>query len=422
MIDRTIPPTAAEIQQIEIQEAKKITLANSAPLYYISSGQLPVIRIEFIFRSGSYYESKNGQSYFAAKMITEGASGYSAKEIAQTFDYYGSYIEISPSMDHVSVVVYTLSKHLEIICSLLTKILEQPKFPEKELLVQKRIKRQAIKINQEKSAVVASQTIRKSIFGAQHPYGRSFEIEDVDAITREDLAIYRSTMLYNDPVVVVSGGVNDCDMKIISQSFAKMSYSRDVAFESITSDLQPNELLIERKDAVQSSVRLGKLAIAKNHSDYIGLVVLNEIFGGYFGSRLMKNIREDKGYTYGIYSSLVNLQKADMMIIGTDVGRASTQATITEIHKEMALLRNEKVGADELTTVKNYMLGSFMSSINSPFSLADKFKSIFFHDLGYEFYQNYIEGVRAVDSEELQRLANIYLQEDSFSRVIVGGY
>jgi zinc protease len=422
MIDRTIPPTAAEIQQIEIQEAKKITLANSAPLYYISSGQLPVIRIELIFRSGSYYETKNGQSYFTAKMITEGAGKYSAKEIAQTFDYYGSYIEINPSMDHVSVVVYTLSKHLEVICSLLTTILDHPKFPEKELSVQKRIKRQAIKINQEKSAVLASQAIRKSIFGADHPYGHSFEIGDVDAITREDLAVYRSTMLYNDPVVVVSGGVNDADMKIISQSFATMSYSRDAAFASKTSNHAPSKQIIERKDAVQSSIRLGKLGIAKNHPDYIGLVVLNEIFGGYFGSRLMKNIREDKGYTYGIYSSLVNLQKADMMIIGADVGREFTQATITEIHKEMALLRNEEVGKEELITVKNYMMGSFMSSINSPFSLADKFKSIYFHDLGYGFYQEYMEGIRNISAEEINRLANEYLREDSFSQIVVGGF
>lgn len=422
MIDRTIPPTAAEIQQIEIQEAKKITLANSAPLYYISSGQLPVIRIELIFRSGSYYEGKNGQSYFTAKMITEGAGKLSAKQIAQTFDYYGSYIEISPSMDHVSVVVYTLSKHLEIICGLLTTILDHPKFPEKELSVQKRIKRQAIKINQEKSSVLASQAIRKSIFGGEHPYGRSFEIEDVDAITREDLAVYRSTMLYNDPVVVVSGGVNDADMKIIAQSFAKMSYSRDVDFETKASNYVASSQLIERNDALQSSIRLGKLGISKNHPDYIGLVVLNEIFGGYFGSRLMKNIREDKGYTYGIYSSLVNLQKADMMIIGADVGRKFTQATITEIFKEMETLRNEDVGNEELTTVKNYMMGSFMSSINSPFSLADKFKSIYFSDLGYEFYQNYLEGIRNINASEIKRLANVYLSEDSFSQVIVGGY
>lgn len=422
MIDRTIPPQSKEIAQIEIQEAQKIQLPNGTNLFYLSAGQLPVIRIELIYKSGAFYEQKNGQSYFSAKMLSEGSENYTAQEIAHQLDYYGSFLEISPGLDQISVVIYTLSKHLETICSLMRSVLDKPLFPEKELLVQKRIKKQSIKINQEKNSVLASHAIRKNIFGTQHPYGKSLEIEDLEAINSEDLMIYKESMLFNDPTILVSGGLSDSDISIIANTFSGLAYAKDVSksFE----DYVPTQKLevIERPNTVQSSIRIAKKGLAKNHPDFCGFSILNEIFGGYFGSRLMKNIREDKGFTYGIYSSLLNLHHDDLMVIGADVNKENAKATTSEIFLEMRQLREKPIPEEELSMVRNYMLGNFMSSLTSPFSLSDKFKSIHFHDLGYSFYHQYIDTIKNITPDELQGLANKYLQEDSFQQVVVGGY
>ncbi len=422
MLNRSIAPAAGEIEKVDLQEAKAIQLANGLPLYYIASGQLPVIRVELIFKSGAYYEHTNGQSFFAAKLLAEGTSDLTSQQIASKFDYYGSFIEINPGLDHVSVVLYTLSKHLKPVMQLLSEVLTNATFPDKELQIQKRIKKQSIRINLEKTSTVASRKIREVLFGEDHPYGKSLEEKDVDLITRKSLQDYKGTVLFNEPTVIVSGGIKDHDLQVIDRSLSSLPYSSLQRGKKQVLRSGSSTELIEKDGALQSSIRLAQRIIPKDHEDYFGLVVLNEVFGGYFGSRLMKNIREDKGYTYGIHSSLVHLISDQMMMIGTDVNREYTKATINEIHHEMQELRDQPISDGELSSVKNYMLGSFLSSINTPFSLADKFKSIHFQGLGYNYYDNYVDQVKAIDATMLTALANKYLKIENFSTVIVGGY
>ncbi|MEM8895618.1 MAG: pitrilysin family protein, partial [Bacteroidota bacterium] len=405
-----------------LQEAQAIKLANGLPLYYIASGQLPVIRVEIIFKSGAYYEQSNGQSFFAAKLLAEGTAELTSQQIASKFDYYGSFIEINPGLDHVSVVVYTLSKHLKPVMALLSDVLTNATFPEKELQIQKRIKKQSIKINLEKTSTVASRKIRESIFGNDHPYGKSLEESDVDLITRKSLQEYKNSRLFNHPTIIVSGGIEDHDLRVLDRYFSTLGFSQFEQSPKTVRKPKDDVEVIEKEGALQSSIRMARRSIPKDHEDYFGLVVLNEVFGGYFGSRLMKNIREDKGYTYGIHSSLVHLITDQMMMIGTDVNREFTQSTIDEINKEMEVLRNEPVSEGELSSVKNYMLGSFLSSINTPFSLADKFKGIHFQNLGYSFYDDYVDQIKAMDSDTLMTLANKYLNPKEFSAIVVGGY
>jgi predicted Zn-dependent peptidase len=148
--------------------------------------------------------------------------------------------------------------------------------------------------------------------------------------------------------------------------------------------------------------------------------VLVEILGGYFGSRLMKNIREEKGYTYGISSSLVSLTESGYLVIGTDVNVDNTQNTIDEVYKEIARLQTEPVSEDELNQVKNYLVGSFQSSLNSPFALCDKYKNIYFNTLQPDFYQQYIHTLLNTDSNSIQQLANQYFKLDSFTEIVAG--
>ncbi len=148
--------------------------------------------------------------------------------------------------------------------------------------------------------------------------------------------------------------------------------------------------------------------------------VLNTILGGYFGSRLMANIREDKGYTYGIGSALVSMKNAGYFFIASEVGSDVCASALSEIHKEIEILKAESVSEQELDLVRNYMLGSMLGGLENAMSHADKFKNIYFSGLGYDYYQNYIQTVRSISAKELQALANKYLDWDGMEKVVVG--
>jgi predicted Zn-dependent peptidase len=158
----------------------------------------------------------------------------------------------------------------------------------------------------------------------------------------------------------------------------------------------------------------------KTHKDFHSLTVLNTILGGYFGSRLMTNIREDKGYTYGIGSGMIPLKKAGYFFISTEVGVEVCNKAIDEIYIEINRLRNESISEKELILVKNYMIGSFLRSIDGPFALANRFKSIMEYDLDYSYYDDYISTIKNIKASDLLNLANKYLDPNSMTEVVAG--
>ncbi|MBS1503743.1 MAG: insulinase family protein, partial [Bacteroidetes bacterium] len=167
---------------------------------------------------------------------------------------------------------------------------------------------------------------------------------------------------------------------------------------------------------------MGLPMITRVHPDFPALQVLNTVLGGYFGSRLMANIREDKGYTYGIGSGLSSLKQGGAMFIASEVGADVCRDAVSEIEKEISILKTELIPDDELALVRNYMMGSLLGSLENVFSHADKFKNIYFSGLNYDYYDRYTEVVKTVTAGELLQLANKYLDLDKFYRVIVGKY
>ena len=148
--------------------------------------------------------------------------------------------------------------------------------------------------------------------------------------------------------------------------------------------------------------------------------MVNTILGGYFGSRLMANIREEKGYTYGIGSRMVSMNNAGYIYISTEVGTNVCDDAVNEIYKEIDKLRNELVSSEELNLVKNYMMGDFLRSADGPFALADKFKKIMFYDLSYSYYDEFVKTVKTITPEQIQSLADQYLNPDDLYELVVG--
>jgi len=209
---------------------------------------------------------------------------------------------------------------------------------------------------------------------------------------------------------------------MLEARFGGNDWSREL-HKKIDFAINPNphkHHFVEKANGLQSAIRIGRLWVDKSHSDYHGLSVLVTLLGGYFGSRLMANIREEKGYTYGIGSFVLPLKYASYLIISTEVGNEYVEPTLKEVTVEMKKLQNELVPADELETVKSYLLGEFLRDFDGPFSLAGSFKAINDFDLDYSYYDQYLTVLRGITSEEIMRLAQQYLEPDDFHTVVAG--
>jgi predicted Zn-dependent peptidase len=170
---------------------------------------------------------------------------------------------------------------------------------------------------------------------------------------------------------------------------------------------------------VQGAIRMGAQFPNRHHPDFVKAQVLNNVFGGFFGSRLMSNIREEKGYTYGIYSYLENHIQESAWVISTEAGRDVCEATVTEVYKEMEGLRKAPVDEEELLLVRNYMMGSILGDLDGPFQIINRWKNIILNGLDESFFNHQLETIRTVSAEELQQLANKYLQPENFYELVV---
>lgn len=421
MLDRKIAPPFKRVANIAIPQAKRTCLDNGIPLYYIEAGKQPVVRLEFIFKAGAWYEDSKGASYFAAKMLSEGTQQKSSAQISYEVEKFGAYLDFNPTLDYSIVTLECLSKHLNNLLPLLHEILRQPTFPEDELVTLKNIKAQQTRVQNEKSSFLASKKFREAIFGEAHPYGKDLTLEDIDKLTRDDVRSFYD-QYYTLPFEILISGLPDSGfIADINKIFGQTVLQKAAADPTYISHPISSPTIIEKEANLQSSIRVGKKLLTKDQPDYVKLLIVNEILGGYFGSRLMKNIREDKGYTYGISSALVPLRNDGYFIIGTDVNKENTRNTLQEIYKEIEVLQTTLISDDELNTVRSFMIGSFLSEINTPFALSDKFKGVHLYGLGYDFYDSYLQTVNNITSTEIRDLAQQYLQRDTFSEVIVGG-
>lgn len=424
VLDRTQAPDFHSINEIRLPAYEKFTLDNAVPVYLISVQQQPVLRLEIILEAGTWYEQIPATAFFAIKMLSEGTSTRTSAEISEYFDRYGAFIELNSGPDRASLVVYCLTKHLPNVLPLIRELLTEPTFPEKELEDLRNITLQNLRVNFEKNAYVAGVKLREKLFGKAHPYGRTQQPEAVEAMTRAQVIAFYENTIRNRPFrILLAGQATELEVELINSelgqinsSAASVNYSNGV---SPTPDL--SSLIVEKPTSVQSSIRLGRPLFTRQHPDFFRMLVTNEVFGGYFGSRLMKNIREDKGFTYGISSSLVAFRTQGFFTIGTDVKKEFTQQTLDEIAKEIRILQTELVSGDELETVRNFMAGEFVGSLNTPFEIADRYKVILLDGLPEDFLVQYLPRLRAVSAEDILQTANEYLSIDVLTEVIVGG-
>jgi len=423
-LNRKQAPDFKTIDKIDIQHAVSHTLDNGIKVYTIDSGSQELTKLEFLFKAGMYYQSQPLLASAANNLLETGTKNYSANELSDNIDFFGSFFECSVEQDFASLALFSLNKYLDKSLHYVEDIIKNPIFPKDEFDIYISNKKQKHLVNSEKVNVLARRRFSELTFGENHPYGVIVKDEDFDKLTLQSVIEFYKTFYHSANCTIIASGKLSKDLiETLNQFFGKTTWGhvQAIPVPQVTIDTTKQQKhFIEKPDAIQSAVRVGRLMFNKKNPDYFKFQVLNTILGGYFGSRLMANIREDKGYTYGIGSGLASLLHGGFFFISTEVGTDVTNDTLKEIYKEIKTLREELVDADELETVRNYVLGQFLRSVDGPYSLADKFKAIWEFDLGYDYFEKYFEAVKNITPQEIKNLANTYLQEKDLIELVVG--
>ncbi len=423
MLNRSIQPMVNPIEHIDIIQAKKHTLSNGIPVYYVDAGSQDVVKIDFIFEAGTWFQPINLIASVCNSMLEEGSVHYSASQIAERFDFYGSYLQMMVDQNYGYFNIVSLGKHLPAILEMTEDMIKHPVFPQYELEVMIDKNKHKFLLENEKVRTLCQKKFTQVMFGNAHPYAIKNKLEDFDLINREVLMEFYETYYHSANCrIILAGKVDDDVLNMLETHFGGTDWQRKIVKEpefDIIPELKKSHF-VEKADGYQSAIRWGKFWVNKSHPDYHALSVLVTILGGYFGSRLMANIREEKGYTYGIGSFVLSLKHASYLIISTEVGNEYVQPTLKEIAFEMKRLQTELVSDDELETVKSYLLGEFLRDFDGPFALAGSFKAINDFDLDYSFYDHYLTVLRSLTALELLRLAQQYLNPEDCYTVVAG--
>ena len=425
MIDRTFQPPVCEPEDFSIQRPECQVLPNGIPLNILNVGDNEVVRIDVLMKGGRWHQDLPLQALFTNRMLREGTLRYTSSEIAEKLDYYGAWLELSSAAEYAFITLYSLNKYLPQTLDVLESMVKEPTFPEKELQTVIANNVQQFKVNSSKVDFLAHRGLAEAIFGKHHPCGRVVQEEDYTHINSEVLRrFYEDHYHSGNCSMYVSGKVTPEVVRCIERHWGEAPWGSCTAEKvertwNIVKDAR-KRVHVEKEDALQSSLRMGGFSLDRKHPDYLKLRVLVTLFGGYFGSRLMSNIREDKGYTYGIGAGLVSYPGTSLLVVSTEAANEYMESVITEVYHEMDRLRQDKVPAEELEMVRNYMLGDMCRSYEGAFSLSDAWIFIETAGLKPDFFDASLAAIREVTSDELLSLAQRYFCKENLIEVVAG--
>ncbi len=417
-------PVIQEITKIRLTPPTIFVLDNGIKVYQVNTGIHEASKIEIHFATGRPDEHKLLVAKSTVRIIKDGTKNYNSLQIAEQIDYYGASLSLNAQLDASSIVLTSLNKHLDKLVPLLAEIIWEPTFPQKEIDVFIKNNQEILKLELTKNDVIAYRKFTELIFGEDHPYGYNSYPETYESITRADLVKHHAERFgSNNCTIFVSGKIGDHELKLLNEYLGKInkSVAVQVANNANKSKTNPHKAFFSTADTVQTSIKIGIPCFNRQHHDYYAMFVLNTIIGGYFGSRLMVNIREDKGYTYNIYSTLDTMKYNGYFYISTDTSHDLVEKTKIEIYKELKKLQEEPILEEEHKMVKNYLLGNFLTMIDGPYNTADVIKTFITEGLDIEHFNELIQYIIHFRPVDMQEAAKKYLNADQMWEVTVGG-
>ncbi|HLK98125.1 MAG TPA: pitrilysin family protein, partial [Hymenobacter sp.] len=421
--DRQVAPPVQPLASVTLPAADVFSLPNGARVHILRNAAQPVVRLQIAFKAGKWYEPAPGISLLTARILLEGTRTRTARQIADEVAFYGASLECEQGFDRATLTLYCLARHLSRLLPLVQDVILAPTFPEAELELLKTRTIQNVRVERQKTSYLAAERFSKNLYGASHPYGNVFDEHVFAAVSQEALkSFHQANYSLAEAEIFLCGDVAE-EHQLLVEELLGQPLNETVALLSPPALVPASGLshdYVPVTESIQSSLRIGRLWPASTHPDIHHLQVLVKVLGGYFGSRLMKNIREDKGLTYGIYASVSPREHASSFVIGTDVNATSASIAVQEIHHELRLLQQEPIAQEELQTVKNYMTGKFANELSTVFEQCDKYRSIVLSNLPANYYSEFIEQVNGTNSEQLLLLAQEYLSPDAMIEVVAG--
>lgn len=407
---------------LKVSESRPVTLRNGAKFYPICRGNIPALKLELTFPAGRPFEHKAGIASATLQLLKGGTKLKSATKLAEGFDYWGSSINFDFYIDTVGIKLFALEKYLPNVLPLLVELLSEPKFPESEIKLYKRQQKEKLKSDESRGDVVAYRSFTENIFGSKHPYGYNSTIESIDSFTREDLlSHFQKGYNMNECKIFLSGNFRDQTTNLVMNLMGGISSTNYTsAILEFPSSASPKRYWhIPKSDSIQTSVRIGRTMFTRNHPEYTPVFVLNTILGGYFGSRLMQNLREKKGLTYHIYSSLDTFLLDGYFLISTEVDNERYKVAVKGIYDELDKLKQKAVSARELNSIKNYLRGSFLNYFENAFGYSELIRMLSLEG-GAKAFDELVLGIEYIQAGEILDVAQKYLGENDLTEITVG--
>lgn len=423
VLDRKVAPPIVDAvnMNLQLKPYQKFVLKNGVEVYTINAGAEDVLAIEWVFFAGNSYEDQNLVAASANFLLKNGTTTKNAYQVNEHFDYYGSYLNRGCYNETALVSLHCLTKHIGELLPAVKELITDSTLPQEELEIYKQNMKQRLKVQLKKSDFVANRLIDVSLYGDHHPYGKYTSEEDYNKLDRDTLVgFYKNYYQQGRLIIFAAGKLPDNLESLLDQYFGDLP-NKGVKEKSHVPQpaLEKKSRITNDENGVQGSIRLARPFPNRHHPDFMKALVLNNIFGGFFGSRLMLNIREDKGYTYGIHSYLQNHVHHSAWMISTEAGKEVAEAAVAEIYKEMKLLREELVDDEELLLVRNYMMGSILGDLDGPFQVIARWKNIILNGLDESYFYNSIDVIRSISAKEIQEMAQKYLVPGDFYDLIV---
>jgi zinc protease len=415
-------PEIKRIQEVHFPQPRHYVLDNGINVHEFDLGSQEVVQIDVIFETCKKMEDNPLALKVMNELIGDASKIFSYGKIMEQIDYYGAFLESDYQSDASSVTLFSLTKHIEKVLPVFAEAVLEPVFNERETHIHLTNAKNRFVLQHEKVAFLCKRQFNEKLFGERHRYGKLTKTEDFDQLRVEELALaHKKHYVASNCHIIVSGKISSVIQQMLNTYFGKMPLGERTSFDAFEDQIGKGRFYTDKKGALQAAIKMGKVLSTDFGSvEYFGLKIVNCLLGGYFGSRLMSNIREDKGYTYGINSSVSYFKDVCVFQISTEVGVEVADKTLKEIDFEINRLKTERVDEEEFEVVKNYLLGSILSASDGPFSVAAQYKAMLLHGKNLEFYQNYIQAINGFTVEQIQTLTQKHLLNDKMLTVVVG--
>ncbi|HEY6045550.1 MAG TPA: pitrilysin family protein [Pyrinomonadaceae bacterium] len=422
-------PVNKEVLKVNLPKAQEATLSNGLRVVLLPRTTVPIVNMQMVILSGGLADPADfhGLANFTSTLLREGTTTRKSKDIAEQVETLGATLQTTSGLSNLTsnVTMFGLTENLDQMLDIYSDIVRNPTFPQEEVDKFKARQLQQLMFQRSIPQFLAQEHFLKAIYGSNHPAGFfTAPVESFKRLTSADLTKFHST--YYRPNNAILAIVGDVTMKQMLPKLEKAfgGWQRaDVPAMNIpaapaqgTARIQ----LIDRPGSVQTVLQLGNLGIERTNEDYFGMLVMNQVLGAGPAARLFLNLREKNGYTYGAYSNFNGSKFRGTLISSSEVRTDVTEGAMKEFMYELKRLRDEKVSAVELENAKRAIVGGFALSLEQPQSLLGNIITQKIYDLPANYWDTYPQKVAAITADDIQRIAQKYIDLDHLQIVAVG--